>query len=58
MTAPAATPSTSIRFRPSLTYFGTTPDYWINLQARYDLEAARDAWESRIASEVKPRQAV
>lgn len=38
-------------------YFGTTPDYWINLQARYDLEAARDAWESRIASEVKPHQA-
>jgi addiction module HigA family antidote len=38
-------------------YFDTTPDYWINLQARYDLETARDAWESRIASEVKPRQA-
>jgi addiction module HigA family antidote len=38
-------------------YFGTTPDYWINLQARYDLETARDAWESRIASEVKPHRA-
>jgi addiction module HigA family antidote len=38
-------------------YFDTTPDYWINLQARYDLEAARDAWESRIASEVTPHQA-
>jgi addiction module HigA family antidote len=38
-------------------YFATTPDYWINLQARYDLETARDAWESRIASEVKPHQA-
>jgi antitoxin HigA-1 len=38
-------------------YFGTTPDYWINLQARYDLEAARDAWESRIVSEVIPHQA-
>jgi len=37
-------------------YFDTTPDYWINLQARYDLEAARDAWESRIASEVKPKR--
>lgn len=21
-------------------YFGTSPDFWINLQARYDLEAA------------------
>jgi addiction module HigA family antidote len=30
-------------------YFDTTPDYSINLQARYHLEAARDAWESRIA---------
>jgi antitoxin HigA-1 len=38
-------------------YFGTTSGYWINLQARYDLEAARDAWESRIASEVTPHQA-
>jgi hypothetical protein len=38
-------------------YFDTTPDYWINLQARYDLDAARDAWESRIASEVTPHQA-
>jgi len=38
-------------------YFDTTPDCWINLQARFDLEAARDAWESRIASEVKPHQA-
>ena len=38
-------------------YFDTTPDYWINLQARYDLEAAREAWESRVASEVTPHQA-
>jgi len=38
-------------------YFHTTPDYWINLQARYDLEVARDAWEARVVSEVKPRQA-
>jgi len=36
-------------------YFDTTPDYWINLQARYHLETARDA--SRIASEVTPHQA-
>jgi len=38
-------------------YFGTTPAYWMNMQARYDLETARDAWESRIASEVRPRSA-
>jgi addiction module HigA family antidote len=37
-------------------YFGTTPAYWMNMQARYDLETARDEWESRIASEVRPRK--
>ena len=38
-------------------YFGTTPAYWINMQARYDLETARDEWESRIQSEIRPRSA-
>jgi addiction module HigA family antidote len=38
-------------------YFGTTPAYWMNMQARYDLETARDEWESRIESEVRPRDA-
>ena len=38
-------------------YFGTTPAYWMNMQARYDLETARDEWESRIQSEVRPRNA-
>jgi addiction module HigA family antidote len=38
-------------------YFGTTPVYWMNMQARYDLETARDEWESRIESEVRPRDA-
>ena len=38
-------------------YFGTTPEYWLNLQARYDLETARDQWESRVKSEVRPRDA-
>ena len=38
-------------------YFGTTPAYWINMQARYDLEMARDEWESRVQSEVRPRNA-
>ena len=36
-------------------YFGTTAAYWINMQARYDLETARDAFESRIQSEIRPR---
>lgn len=38
-------------------YFGTTPDYWINMQAHYDLETARDRWESQVAAEVQPRHA-
>ena len=38
-------------------YFGTTPNYWMNMQARYDLETARDTWESRVRAEVRPRSA-
>jgi addiction module HigA family antidote len=38
-------------------YFGTTPEYWLNMQARYDLETARDRWEDRVKSEVRPRHA-
>jgi antitoxin HigA-1 len=38
-------------------YFGTTANYWINMQARYDLETARDRWESRILAEVRPLNA-
>lgn len=25
-------------------YFGTTPEFWMNLQVHYDLEVARDQW--------------
>ena len=38
-------------------YFGTTPEYWLNMQTRYELETARDEWESKIVSEVRPRNA-
>jgi addiction module HigA family antidote len=38
-------------------YFGTSAAYWMNMQSRYDLETARDEWESRINSEVRPRRA-
>jgi plasmid maintenance system antidote protein VapI len=27
----------------------------MNMQARYDLETARDEWEARIQSDVRPR---
>jgi addiction module HigA family antidote len=38
-------------------YFDTTPEYWLKMQARYDLETARDQWEDRVKSEVRPRHA-
>jgi len=34
-------------------YFGTTPAFWMNLQARYDLEMAEDATASDI-KRIKP----
>jgi addiction module HigA family antidote len=38
-------------------YFGTTPDFWINLQARYDLDAAERKLRRRIERELRPRAA-
>ncbi len=38
-------------------YFGTTPEFWINLQARHDLELARATLRRRIEREVEPRVA-
>ncbi len=38
-------------------YFQTTPQYWMNLQARYDLESAQDEWEAQVRAEVRPRDA-
>ena len=35
-------------------YFGTSPQIWVNLQARYDLEAAEEALAERIQMEVQP----
>jgi addiction module HigA family antidote len=38
-------------------YFGTSPQFWMNLQANYDLEVAQDDRGSQIAERVKPRRA-
>ena len=35
-------------------FFGTSPEVWMNLQAHYDLELARDALEQTVAREVIP----
>lgn len=34
-------------------YFGTSPDVWLRLQARYDLEVAERKYGDRIEREVK-----
>jgi antitoxin HigA-1 len=36
-------------------YFRMTPGFWMNLQARYDLEKAKDEAEAEIRKTVKPR---
>ncbi len=38
-------------------YFGMSPEFWINAQARYDLETAQDALAATIEREVNPRAA-
>ena len=34
-------------------YFGTSPQFWLNLQARYDLEREEDIIGSRLNREVR-----
>ena len=38
-------------------YFGTTREFWMNLQAAYDLDVAQRASAARIARDVQPREA-
>ena len=38
-------------------YFGTTPQFWMNLQANYDLETAEDERGSEISERIRPRRA-
>ena len=38
-------------------YFGTTPEFWINLQTRYDLDLAQRTVRRRIEREIKPNAA-
>ena len=38
-------------------YFGTTPEFWMNLQAAYDLDSAQRVSADRIARDVNPREA-
>jgi antitoxin HigA-1 len=38
-------------------YFGTTPDFWMNLQTHYDLEVTSRKEAARIEREVPKRAA-
>ena len=45
---------TALRFAR---YFGTTPEFWINLQSRFDLEMAKQTVGQIVEKEVSPRAA-
>jgi addiction module HigA family antidote len=38
-------------------YFGTTPEFWMNLQAAHDLDSVQRSSADRIALDVNPREA-
>lgn len=46
----AISPNTALRLAR---YFETSPEFWINLQSKYDLEIEKDNLESRLKIEVK-----
>ena len=50
----AITPDTALRLAR---YFGTTPQFWMNLQSHHDLSAAAVERGRLIAEEVRPRAA-
>lgn len=45
------TPQTAMRLGR---FFKTTPDLWINLQTRYDMQMAEDRDRPKIDSEIEP----
>lgn len=38
-------------------YFGTSAQFWLNLQSNYELELAQDLVGAQIENQVQPRQA-
>ena len=50
----AISPDTALRLAR---YFNTTPEFWTNLQAAYDLKVASSALGKKIAKEIEPRAA-
>lgn len=50
----AISPDTALRLGR---YFGTSAEFWLGMQAHFDLERARDAHAAAIEREVTPRAA-
>lgn len=50
----AVSPDTALRLSR---YFGTSAEFWMGMQATYDLELARDRQGEAIADQVRPRAA-
>jgi addiction module HigA family antidote len=50
----AVTADTALRLAR---YFGTSPEFWVNLQAHFDLEVAKKSSRRRIDKEVEPHAA-
>ena len=50
----AITPETALRLAR---YFGTSPEFWLGMQAHYDLEIAREKLGEVIEKTVKPKVA-
>ncbi len=48
----AVTANTALRLAR---YFGTTPQFWLGLQADYDLDVEEDAFGDRLEKEVRAR---
>ena len=50
----AVTPDTALRLAR---YFGTSAEFWLNLQAAHDLSRAKAEFGSEIEEQVRPRAA-
>ena len=50
----AVSPDTALRLSR---FFGTSPEFWIGMQATYDLEVAKDRVGAQIADQVTPHAA-
>jgi antitoxin HigA-1 len=49
----AVTPDTGLRLAR---YFGTTPEFWLNLQSKFDLDEVKDSIVKKIRRDVRPRK--